>query len=83
MFFGKKFYIITLEDFFNFNKNNFLINENGNNVISEKDNLKNKIINDVKNKYDGPEEIHFYYVKVLQNGKLMEKILGKNNFYWN
>ena len=62
-------------------KNNFLINENGNNVISEKDNLKNKIINDVKNKYDGPEEIHFYYVKVLQNGKLMEKILGKNNFY--
>ena len=63
------------------NKNNFDKNENGNNIINMEGNLKEKIIDDVKNKYDGPEEIHYYYVQMIQNGKLMEKILGNNNFY--
>ena len=66
------------------NKDNFVKNESRNNIINiinVNDNLTERVINDVKNKYDGPEEMHFYYVQVLQNGKLMEKVLGSNNYY--
>ena len=59
------------------NSNENIINMNVNNFINIKKNLKSNY-NTKKDMIKGPEDLHFYYISVIQDGKKTEKHFEKD-----
>ena len=59
-------------NFINMNFNNYINEKEDEGLFLEKRNLKKK------NKIDGPEDLHFYYIQVIQEGKKNESKFEKD-----